>query len=86
MTGVIVRKSSHLPDLGSGLPGDINAASTVIHAKHFLSNKWTDCKICYLPFLRAFLISFLSKVIDNNTIKLVIEGSQMRKRQEKCAV
>lgn len=74
---MIKRKSSHLPDIGSGLPQDIDAASRVVHAKRFLSNKWTDYKVHYLPFLIAFLRFALSKTNNNQGISLVIDGSQM---------
>ena len=54
ISGMIQRKSSHLGDLGAGLPQDIDAASRITHAKRFLSNKWTDYKVHYLPFLIPF--------------------------------
>lgn len=77
ITGMLIKKSSHLPDLASGLPQDINKASGVTHAKRTLSNKWIDSKLYYLPFLTAFLSAFSKKVIINQEVKLVIDGSQM---------
>lgn len=77
VTGMIRRKSSHLPDIGSGLPQDINAASRVIHAKRFLSNKWIDYETYYFPFLSAFLENLLGKAPISKGVRLVIDGSQM---------
>lgn len=74
---MIRRKSSHLPDIGSGLPQDIDAASRVTHAKRFLSNKWTDYETHYLPFLSAFLDSHIDNHTVNKGIRLVVDGSQM---------
>lgn len=74
---MIRRKSSHLLDIGSGLPQDIDAASRVAHAKRFLSNKWTDYETHYLPFLTAFLVQNLGKEKISKGIRLVIDGSQM---------
>lgn len=77
ITGMLIKKSSHLPKLASGLPQDIYKASAVTHAKRFLSNKWVDYNIFYLPFLTAFLKLSLHKVIVNQEVKVVIDGSQM---------
>lgn len=77
IAGMVKKKSSHLPDLGSGLPQNIDMASRVKHAKRFLSNKWVDFDVYYLPFLSAFLKHFLHKIIVNQVVKLVIDGSQM---------
>lgn len=77
ITGMILKKSSHLPDLGSGLPQDIDMASSTTHAKRLLSNKWVDANIYYLPFLTIFLKHYMHKVVVNNEVKLAIDGSQM---------
>ena len=55
ISGMIRKGSSHLPDIGSGLPQNINADSKTIAAKRFVENKWIDFDTHYLPYLSAFL-------------------------------
>jgi Transposase DDE domain len=77
ITGMLLKKKCHLPDLGSGLLQNIDMASSITHAKRFLSNKWVDVKVYYLPFLESFLKHYIHKVLVNNEVKLTIDGSQM---------
>lgn len=80
ISGMIRQGSSHLPDIGSGLPQDIDANSKTIAAKRFISNKWTDYDTHFLPFLGAFVRGVLCCLSDlSKGIILVIDGSQMGK-------
>ena len=40
ISGMIRKGSSHLPDIGSGLPKNIDSASKTAAAKRFVENKW----------------------------------------------
>jgi hypothetical protein len=80
VNGIIRKGSSHLSDIGSGIPEDIDANSKTTAAKCFISNKWTDIETHFLPFIEAFLrggILILTRL--NQGIVLVIDGSQMDK-------
>lgn len=77
--GMIRKGNSNLPDVGSGLPQDINANSKTIAAKRFMSNPHTDFKVHYLPFLQAFLRGILAFSCLQSGIYLVIDGSQVGK-------
>ena len=54
VAGMIRKGSSHLTNIGSGLPKNINAHSKTIAAKRFVENKWTDFDVHFLPYLIAF--------------------------------
>lgn len=79
ISGMIHKGKSHLPDLGSGLPQDIDAASKTASAKRFVSNKWVDYPTHYLPYLSAFLVGLFSITSLNRGIVLVLDGSQVGK-------
>jgi len=80
ITGMIRKGSSHLPDMGYGLPKNINADSKTTAAKRFVANKWTDVKTQYLPYLEAFLNGFIIyALMFKGEIILTIDGSQMGK-------
>ena len=55
VSGMIRKGSSHLPDIGSGLPQNINTDSKTVAAKRFVENKWTDYDLHFLSFLAAFI-------------------------------
>lgn len=75
--GMIRKGSSSLPDIGSGLPQDINADSKTTAAKRFVENKWTDFEVHYLPYLKVFLPSIIQQIPSDSPIFLVLDGSQM---------
>ena len=77
--GMIRKGNSNLPDVGSGLPQDINANSKTISAKRFVSNKHTDFNIHFLPFLKPFLQGILTFSSMKTGIYIVIDGSQIGK-------
>ena len=79
ISGMIRKGSSHLPDLGSGLPQNINANSKTVAAKRFVENKWIDFDTHYLPYLSAFLKGILAYTQLRQGIILVIDGSQTGK-------
>lgn len=79
INGMIRKGSSHLTDLGSGIPKNIDANSKTTAAKRFVSNKWTDNETHFLPFLKAFLGGILILTNLNRGIVLVIDGSQTGK-------
>lgn len=79
VSGMIHKGSSHLVDIGSGIPQNIDANSKTQAAKRFLDNKWTDISVHFLPFLHAFLTGVLMFTQLNNGIVLVIDGSQVGK-------
>ena len=79
ISGMIRKGSSHLPDIGSGLPQNINADSKTIAAKRFVENKWIDFDTHYLPYLSAFLKGILAYTQLRQGIILVIDGSQTGK-------
>jgi len=80
VSGMIRKGSSHLPDIGSGLPQNINADSKTVAAKRFVENKWTDYDLHFLPFLTAFIRGVLACTgyLEHGII-LVIDGSQIGK-------
>lgn len=77
--GMIHKGNSNLPDIGSGLPQDIDANSKTTSAKRFLSHSETDYKVHFLPFLTAFLKGILAFSCFSKGIYLVIDGSQIGK-------
>ena len=80
VSGMIRKGSSHLPDIGSGIPKNIDANSKTTAAKRFVDNKWTDYETHFLPYLSAFLRGVLACLTDlSKGITLVIDGSQMGK-------
>lgn len=79
VSGMICKKSSHLPNIGSGLPKNINANSKTDAAKRFVANKWTDYQTHFLPFLTAFIRGILSMIRLDEGLVLVIDGSQTGK-------
>ena len=79
ISGMIRKGSSHLPDIGSGLPKNINAASKTAAAKRFVENKWIDFDTHYLPYLTAFLKGILAFSTLSDGLILVIDGSQTGK-------
>jgi hypothetical protein len=80
VSGMIRKGSSHLPDIGSGLPKNIDANSKTTAAKRFIDNKWTDYEVHFLPFLLAFIRGIvLTTSCINQGMTLVIDGSQMGK-------
>lgn len=79
VTGMIRKGSSHLPDIGSGLPQNINSNSKTVAAKRFVENKWTDYEVHFLPFLESFLRGLLALTLHSSGVRIVIDGSQMGK-------
>jgi hypothetical protein len=79
ITGMISKGNSSLPDVGSGIPQNIDANSKTTAAKRFVSNKWTDIEAHFLPYLVVFLRSILSLILPSERISFVIDGSQMGK-------
>ncbi|NJN78427.1 MAG: hypothetical protein HC803_08955, partial [Saprospiraceae bacterium] len=79
INGMIRKGSSHLSDIGSGIPEDIDANSKTTAAKRFISNKWTDTETHFLPFLQSFLGGVLMFTKLDQGIVLVIDGSQTGK-------
>ncbi len=77
--GMIRKGSSHLPDIGSGLPQNINSNSKTVSAKRFVENKWTDYECHFLPFLESFLRGLLALTLRSSGVRIVIDGSQMGK-------
>ena len=77
--GMIRKGNSNLPDIGSGLIQDIDANSKTTAAKRFVSNKYTDFSIHFLPFLVAFLRGILAFSNMQTGIYLVIDGTQVGK-------
>ena len=79
ITGMIRKGSSHLADIGSGLPQNIDANSKTTSAKRFVENKWTDFDLHFLPCLAAFIKGIFAFTLQNQSILLVIDGSQIGK-------
>lgn len=79
ITGMIRKGSSHLADIGSGLPQNINLNSKTTAAKRFVENKWTDFDLHFLPCLAAFIKGIFAFTFQNQSIQLVIDGSQIGK-------
>lgn len=79
VNGMIRKGSSHLVDIGSGIPKNIEENSKTTIAKRFISNKWTDTETHFLPFLQAFLRGVLMFTNLSQGIVLVIDGSQIGK-------
>lgn len=81
ISGMIRKGSSHLPDIGCGIPGNIDARSKTIAAKRFIANKWTGYELHFLPMLVAFLRGVLAYTVNLSMdgLTLVIDGSQMGK-------
>jgi len=79
ITGMIRNGNSHLPDIGQGLPQDIDANSKNVAAKRFVENKWTDFDAHFLPYLTSFLYGIFGLSYFRDGIVLVIDGSQMGK-------
>ena len=79
MCGMIRKGNSNLPDIGSGLPQDIDANSKTTAAKRFVSHPKTGYKTHFLPFLAAFLRGALSYSCFEGGIYLVMDGSQIGK-------
>lgn len=77
--GMIRKGSSHLPEIGSGLPQNINSNSKTVAAKRFVKNKWTDYEVHYLPFLEAFLRGIIGLTPVGEGLRIVIDGSQTGK-------
>lgn len=77
--GMIRKGNSNLPDIGSGLPQDIDADSKTMAAKRFISHCETTYKVHFLPFLTAFLKGISSYSCFDNGFYLVIDGSQIGK-------
>ena len=80
VTGMISKGNSSLPDIGSGLPQDIYANSKTDAAKRFVSNKWIDYETHFLPFLLPFLRSIIFLIPFSEGIRLVIDGSDVGKK------
>lgn len=79
ITGMIRKGSSHLPDIGSGLPQDIDAQSKTVAAKRFVEHKKVSFKLHFLPFLTAFLQGILASTYFHHGFVLAIDGSQIGK-------
>ena len=79
ISGMIRKGSSHLPDIGSGLPKDIDANSKTAAAKRFVESKWIDFETHFLPFLTAFIQGIVALTLPSQGIVLVIDGSQTGK-------
>lgn len=77
--GMIRKGNSSLPDIGSGIPKDIDANSKTTAATRFVKNKWTDYNLHFLPFLAAFLHGLLCIMNLHRGIHIVIDGSQIGK-------
>lgn len=79
INGMIRKGSSSLPDIGSGIIDNIDANSKTTAAKRFVSNKWIDTKVHFLPFLTAFLKGLLVFTQLDHGLVIVIDGSQIGK-------
>lgn len=77
--GMIRKGNSNLPDIGSGLPQDIDANSKTIAAKRFLSHSEVSYEVHFMPYLKAFLTGILAYSYMQKGIYLVIDGSQVGK-------
>lgn len=79
--GMIRKGSSYLPDIGSGLPQDIDANSKTRAAERFVKNKWIDDETHYLPFFEAFIrgLLFSGQLAYRENLEIVIDGSQTGK-------
>lgn len=79
ITGMINKGNSSLPDIGSGLPQDIDANSKTTAAERFVRNKWVDCQTHYMPFIIPLLKGIMCFTNPHQGIVLIIDGSQMGK-------
>lgn len=79
IAGMIRKGSSNLPDIGSGLPQNIDANSKTVAAKRFVNNKWTDYETHYLPFIVEFLRAIIAFTPVGDSLPIAIDGSQMGK-------
>lgn len=87
ITGMIRKGSSHLSNIGSGLPKSIDANSKTMAAKRFVCNPHTDYEVHYLPFLNHFLSGLICSFFkDSSEIILVIDGTQIGKNNAALAV
>lgn len=59
--GAIKTGRSHLHSLGSELPQDIDAESRVKHVKRWLTSKYTDYEVSFLPYIGQILESHISQ-------------------------
>lgn len=79
IAGMIRKGSSHMADIGSGLPQNIDANSREVAAKRFVDNKWVDYETYFLPFISQFLRAVFALLPCKSDALLIIDGSQMGK-------
>jgi hypothetical protein len=79
ITGMIRKGSCHMPDIGSGLPQNIDAKSQETAATRFVDNKWVDYETYFLPYVSQFLRAVFAVMACTSNVLLVIDGSQMGK-------
>ena len=71
--GAIKTSKSYLHSLGSELPQDIDSESRVKNVKRWLTNKYTDYEVSFLPFIEPILESRISQ---NKEMVFAIDGSE----------
>jgi len=74
--GAIKTSKSYLHSLGSALPQDIDSESRVKQVKRWLTNKYTDYDVSFLPFIAPILENHISK---NKEMIFAIDGSEAGK-------
>jgi len=72
--GAIKTGKSHLHSLGSALPQDIDLESRVKNVKRWLTSKYTDYDVSFLPFITPVLSSHISQ---NREMVFAIDGSEV---------
>ena len=71
--GAIKTSKSHLESLGSELPQDIDSESRVKNVKRWLTSKYTDYELSFLPFIEPIIASHISQ---NKEMVFAIDGSE----------
>ncbi|MEZ4954025.1 MAG: transposase [Saprospiraceae bacterium] len=64
---------SYLHSLGSELPQDIDSESRAKHVKRWLTNKYTDYSLSFLPFIGPALASYIAQ---DKEMVFAIDGSE----------
>lgn len=72
--GAIRTSESYLHSLGSELPQDIDSESRVKNVKRWLTNRYTDYDISYLPFIEPLLQSY---ILQDKEMVFAIDGSDV---------
>lgn len=71
--GTIKTSKSYLYSLGSQLPQEIDSESRVKNVKRWLTNKYTDYEVSFLPFIEPILESYISQ---NKEMVFAIDGTE----------